>query len=338
MSPTVKKTLVFLVKLSLIVGIFAFLFYQATHTKDEEGRNIFEELLKQPKRWELLVGAFFVQCFAVVITIIRWNWLVKTLGMIVPLKEIFRLGFLGLMLNLAPMGIVGGDVAKAYLLSKRCHSDRTDAFASVIVDRVIGLLVMFLFGAVLIFVTGFAWREEIWAKTTSNVVLAFTAVGYFGVGIVFLPFFAKGHLERLLGKIPLCGPVLEKLTRSLLLYRNHKLSLLYCYAVTFLVHATFGISAFLTAQGLFTSVPGLLDHIMLYSVANMTAMIPLAAGPLELVMNYLYPLLNIDGPAPMVGAGMIVGVGYRFTSVLVASIGIVFFLSSRNEIREAEAE
>lgn len=338
MHPTAKKVLIFLLKLSLILGIFGFLFYQAVHATDEEGRNVFQELLKQPKRWDLLVAAAVAQFFAIVVTIIRLNWLVRALGMDVPLKDTFRLGFLGQMLNLAPMGIVGGDVVKAYLLSKRCHSNRSDAVAGVIVDRVVGLLVLFLLGVILIFATGFVYRQEIWAKTACHLVLIFTAIGYVGTGIVFLPFFANGRLERLLGKIPVCGNVFAKLTRSLLLYRNHKACLLRCYLITFLVHLSCGFSAYLIARGLFSSVPRLLDHLMIYSVANLTSMIPLAAGPLELVMNYLYPLLSTNGPAPMAGAGLIIGVVYRFLSILVASIGIVFYLSSRDEIREAEAE
>ncbi|MDR1141400.1 MAG: flippase-like domain-containing protein [Planctomycetaceae bacterium] len=334
MFQTVKKTFVFCFKLTLIFGIFGFLFWNASKATDANGKNVFELLWEQPKNWELLVTAFFAQLFAVTVTILRWRCLVRTLGLVLSVKDAFRLGFLGLMLNLAPMGIVGGDLVKGYLIAKKNPDYMSQAIASVIVDRIIGLLVMFLCGTIFVLATGFAFRQEILARTFSQLVFILTGIGGACVGIVFLPFFSKGHLERLLAKIPFCGDLLEKLTRSFLLYRNHKICLLKTFAITFLVHIPFGISLYLIAKGLFGSVPNLIDHIMLYNVVNLTAMIPLAAGPFEFVLEQIYPLFSVDGTKMGVGIGLVVALGYRLISILVAGLGIAYYLSSRNEIRK----
>lgn len=327
-----RKSFLFLIKLAIILGIFVFLF------RDAYRNDAFGVLSEQPKRWHLILAAFFLQCFAVSVTMLRWRLLARSLHLTVSLREAFRFGFLGLMLNLAPMGIVGGDAVKAYLLAKRNPGARTMAVASVIVDRIVGLLVMFLIGTILITVTGFAFREEIWAKSISRIVYILTATGFSGVGIVLLPFFAKGHVERLLAKIPLCGPVLSRLTKSLLLYRHQKSALLSAFLMTFLVHLPFGVALYLVARGLFSAVPGLLDHIMLYSVVNLTAMIPIAAGPFEFVLDKLYPLFQVDGVPMGIGIGLVVALGHRVVSILVAAIGVLYYLSSRNEIQEIVAE
>ena len=339
MSPTAKKTFLFLLKFGLIAAIFGFLFYNAYHTKDADGKNVFETLWEQPKRFDLIITAFWVQLFAVSNTFLRWRLLVRTLGLSFPLKDAYRLGFLGLMLNLAPMGIVGGDAIKAYMLAKKNPEHQSMAVASVIVDRIVGLLVMFLCGTIFILATGFAFREEILARTFSQIVFAFTLIGYTGVGIMFLPFFFKGHLEGLIDRIPFCGPILGKLTRSLLLYRHHKSCLAQVFAISFLVHIPYGISLYLIAHGLFGSVPDLINHILLYNVANLTAMIPLAAGPFELVLDQLYPLFSgLDGNAMRSGIGMVVALGHRLIAILVAALGIVFYLSSRDEIISSQKE
>ncbi|MDR1962677.1 MAG: flippase-like domain-containing protein [Planctomycetaceae bacterium] len=334
MIQTIKKTSLFCLKLALILGIFGFLFWNAAKATDANGKNVFQLLWELPKRFDLLGAAFFVQLFAVSVTIWRWRWLVQTLGLVLSVKDAFRLGFLGLMLNLAPMGIVGGDLIKSYLIAKKNPDYMSQAVASVIVDRIIGLLVMFLCGSIFVCLTGFAFRQEVLARTFSQIVFTLTVAGYVCVGIVFLPFFSKGHVERLLTKIPFCGTMLSKLVRSFLLYRHHKICLLKAFAITFLVHIPFGISLYLIAKGLFGSVPSLTDHIMLYNVVNLTAMIPLAAGPFEFVLEQIYPLFSVEGIRMGVGIGLVIALCYRFVSILAAGLGIVYYLSSRDEIRE----
>ena len=304
----------------LIGGIFGFLFWNAAAATDAEGKNIFHILYEQPKRWHFLVAAFFLQIFAVFITFIRWRWLLQTLGLHCSRREAIHFGFLGLMLNLAPLGIVGGDTVKAVLIAQKNPDRKLQAVASVIIDRFIGLLVMFICGALLLCYTGFAARPDIIAKFFTNLVFTCTAASLLGTGIVFLPFFAKGHFERLVEKIPLCGELGSKLIRSLLLYRNHKRCLLQCCLITILVHLSFGLSLYWIAAALFSPVPSGIDHMMLHNVTNVTSMIPLAAGPYEWVLEQLYQLYGMS-----VGMGLIVSLMFRFTSIFVAVAGIVYY-------------
>ncbi len=256
MKPTqIKKTLVIALKLGLIAAIFGFLIWKAVAATDADGKNVFETLWGQPKRYDLIAAAFLVQFFAASVTFLRWGLLARALGLVLPMKDAFRLGFLGIMLNLAPMGIVGGDAVKAYLLAQKNPEKRPEAVASVIVDRIVGLLVMFLCGAVFVLSTRFAFRGEIRARLFSQLVFALAIIGFGGVAVMFVPpfslLFSKGHVERLAERIPLCGPMLGKLIRSLLLYRNRKIRLIQTFFITFLVHIPYGISLLLIAKGLF---------------------------------------------------------------------------------------
>ena len=310
-------------QLLLIAGIFGFLFWKAAAAVDADGKNIFTILCEQPKRWHFLAAAFFVQLFAVALTFIRWRWLVRTLGLQCSHRDAFRLGFLGLMLNLAPLGIVGGDTAKAILIALKNPAYKSQAVASVFIDRFVGLLVMFICGSLLICYTGFYTRPELIARTFTHLVFAFTAAGLLGTGIVFLPFFAKGHCERLIEKIPFCGTLLSKLTGALLMYRNHKRCLLLSSLFTIPVHLSFGMSLYWIAIALFPSVPGVVEHLMIHNVANLTSMIPLAAGPYEWALEELYKLLAMS-----VGMGFIVSLMFRLTTIFVALAGIVYYYVS----------
>ena len=319
-----KQFLWLFVQLVLIVGIFGFLFWSAATATDDEGKNIFTLLWEQEKRWHFLAIAFCAQLFAVIITFIRWRWLVRTLGLECSYREAFRFGSFGFMLNLAPLGIVGGDAIKAVLIAQRNPDYKAQAVASVFIDRFIGLLVMFICGTVFVCWTGFAFRTEILAQTFTHLVFAFTAASLIGTGVIFLPFFANGHFERWIEKIPLAGKLAGKLIRALLLYRNHKRCLLKCCFVTFFVHTSFGLSLYWIASGLFLSVPSAADHLMLHNVANLTSMIPLAAGPYEWALEQLYQLLAMN-----VGMGLIVALMYRLTMISVAVVGIGYYYVSR---------
>ena len=312
-------------QLGLIAGIFGFLFWNAAATTDAEGKNIFTVLCEQPKRWHFLAAAFFIQLFAVSITFIRWRWLVRALGLECSRCDAFRLGFLGLILNLAPLGIVGGDAVKAVLIAKKNPDYKSQAVASVFIDRLLGLLVMFICGSFLLVWTGFYARPEIIAQTFTQIVFALTAAGILGTGIVFLPFFAKGHFERLLERIPLCGNLISKLVRSLLLYRSHKRCLFLSCVITVFVHTSFGLSLYWSAIALFPSAPDAAAHIMLHNVTNVTSMIPLAAGPYELVLEQLYQIYGSP-----VGMGLIVSLMFRLVTMCVAVAGILYYYTVRN--------
>ena len=314
-----KRSLWLFLQLVLIAAIFGFLFWSAAAATNADGKNVFADLREQPKRWHFLAAAFCIQLFAVSLTFIRWHWLLRTLGLQCSYREAFRLGFLGLMLNLAPLGIVGGDAVKAVLIAKKNPNAKAQAVASVFIDRFIGLLVMFICGTILLVWTKFAFRTEMLAQTLTGIVFACTAASLLGTCIVFLPFFTQGHLERQIEKIPFCGKLLGKLTQSMLLYRSHKRCLFQSCLITVFVHLSFGLSLYLAAAALFPQVPGAVDHIMLHNVANVTSVIPLAAGPYELILEQLYQLQTAS-----VGRGLIVALVYRLITICVAAAGIVF--------------
>src|SRR5205823_14676338 len=85
---------------------------------------------------------------AVTITILRWNLLIGALGLSFSVRETLRAGFLGYLANLMPFGLVAGDSLKAVMLIHRNPGRKTEAVATVIVDRVLGLFALLLLAAV----------------------------------------------------------------------------------------------------------------------------------------------------------------------------------------------
>src|SRR6185295_16577091 len=108
----------------------------------------FGELMSGPKNWPLLLSALPICLFAVTMTILRWNLLVRAVGLSFTVRQTLRAGFLGYLANLLPFGLVAGDSLKAVMLIQRNPQRMTEAVASVLVDRVLGLYALLLLAAI----------------------------------------------------------------------------------------------------------------------------------------------------------------------------------------------
>jgi uncharacterized membrane protein YbhN (UPF0104 family) len=183
----VKKFLILAAKITISVLILGYLFWNAATAETPDGQNIFTKVLHEPKRWDLLAAAWCLGTLAVVLTLVRWWYLVRALGIKLTLRDALRIGFLGYLFNLAPMGIVGGDLLKVVMLSREYPGNRAKSLASVMADRIIGLYVLFVVASAGILVMGY-WQSPVREiRVTCQVVLALTAVGTAGICFLLIP-------------------------------------------------------------------------------------------------------------------------------------------------------
>jgi len=335
MTKTLKKSLVLLIKISLILSIFVYLFYQASHN------NAFSDFLESPKHWGYLSLAFLANFAALSITIIRWQYLLNTVGVPLKWKDAFRIGFLSFLFNLAPVGIVTGDGIRFYMLFHQFPNDRAKSFAGIVMDRAIGLCVMFLIAVLAIYSTGFydysgSPGDMAIVATIVHGMLILLGIATLGALLVLLPDLTRGTGAKLLDHC--CGriPKLKSVILAVQGYRNHKRSLFAAAGMTIAVHSLFSLGIWLIALGFYGYAPGPADHLVLHPVANVTQLIPLAVGPYEMVLDNLYTLYSIaDHETYRRGYGLLIALGYRLISILLGGVGILYYLFSRNELREA---
>ncbi|MFH0910170.1 MAG: lysylphosphatidylglycerol synthase transmembrane domain-containing protein [Planctomycetota bacterium] len=118
------------------------------------------------ERWgmaALAVGCLLLACL---LSYIRWFYLLRGVEISIPLFTAIRFGFIGLFFNAFLFGGFGGDVVKiAYIV--RETSRRAAAVASVLVDRVLGMLGLLALGGFAIILS---WQEVL--KTEGLPLLA----------------------------------------------------------------------------------------------------------------------------------------------------------------------
>ncbi len=90
--------------------------------------------------WRLVVVAVLCLVVGQVLSAIRWSWLARGLGLGVAVARKIRLYFLGMFLSLFLPSIIGGDVARGWLLAKGREQAGWAAAASVIMERINGVV------------------------------------------------------------------------------------------------------------------------------------------------------------------------------------------------------
>ncbi len=324
-----KKALTLLFKIGVPIAILGYLFWSAQRD------NAFTDLAQQSKNWPLL-GLALLSCgTAVTLTVVRWYWLVRALDIPITLQEALRFGFLGYLFNLAPMGIVGGDLLKSYLLARHHPSEKTAAVATVFVDRVIGLYMLFMVASVAILVSGFAEMGNDWIRWICRVTYAITIVGTVAMIAVLMPDLSHGGSTRLAAKTPLIGPTLEKILLALAMYRRRWPVVIGASLMSVAVHSFFSTGIFLICSALYETAPTLKMHFVISPLSAATGVIPLPAGPLEGGLDWLYTQVPAaSGAAIASGQGLVVALTYRLITVVIAAVGFGYYLSSRDEVTE----
>ncbi len=331
-----KKILFKLLRWAVPLAIITWLVVDATRN------DSFAKLRDQPKHWDLLALAAVLCFVAVVLTMIRWMYLVRALDIPFRVRDALRLGFLGYLLNFISPGSVGGDLFKAVFLARTCHGRRAEAAVTVVVDRLIGLYALFLVGTAAIFVTGM-WRSNSdQVRVVCQIVFWCTGLGTAALIIASLPGFSHGLIARRLHALPRVGHIIERINRANRLYYSRAWVLVLAIAMSIVVHALNSMGVWLIARGVLGDAPSLGAHFVIVPLAMATGAVPLAPnglGTFEVTVEFLYQ--HVPHSVPVVAsAGFVVALGYRLITVVIAMIGAGVYLASRREMSEVlhEAE
>lgn len=324
-SIPLKKYVILFLKFAIPVAIIVWLLASV----DQES---FRRLWQQEKNWPMLAGGAALVLATVCVSFVRWYLLVRALGLRFRLVDAFRLAFLGYLLNFVGGGSVGGDLFKAIFIAREQPGRRTEAVATVAMDRIVGLFALLLVTSTAILVAGVSsgdWR----VKAICDFMLVVTAIAIAFVVLILIPRFRAGRFVQAITRLPKIGPILQRLIAAVGVYRGKPLVLASTLGMSIFLHVSLCVAIYLAAAAILDQPPTMAEHFIIVPLSMCVGAVPLAPGGLgefEAAMGVLYILL----PVHRNDNGIIVALAYRLMTIVVAVIGAVYYWSSRREVTE----
>jgi len=320
-----KKYVIPFLKFAIPVAIIAWLLASV----DQED---FQRLRQQEKDWPMLSCGAALVLATVCVTFLRWYLLVRALDLRFRIADAFRLAFLGYLLNFVGGGSVGGDLFKAIFIAREQPGRRTEAVATVAMDRVVGLFALLLVTSTAILLAGVSsddWR----VKAICDLTLVVTAIAIVFVVLILIPRFRGGRFVHAITRLPKIGSTLERLIAAVGVYRGKPLVLASTLGMSVFVHVSLCVAIYLAAAAIFDQPPTLAEHFIIVPLSMCAGALPLTPaglGTFELAVSELYELL----PAQANEDGIIVALAYRLMTILIAVIGAAYYWTSRREVSE----
>lgn len=252
---------------------------------EHSGADIVAEFQRGNKALLLVALALFG--VGPLLSSIRWGILLKVQGIELDFKDLFRLTMIGNFWNLAMPGGVGGDLLKMVYVRKHARDHHAEAIMTILVDRVIGLLGLFMVALVAVF---FSWNflshasSAVWATVTG--VACVSAGGAVAVTLTL----AHRQIRMIPGVEPLvdwfkriCPPVariISRVVNGLDLFKNDLSSVGLALAISMVIHSSVGLAVMLIGWAVGSQGLEWKDYFLATQVANTISAIPLTPGGL----------------------------------------------------------
>ncbi len=286
MKAKIKKTLWFVVKLGIAVGIVAVLF----------GRN-HKEILESFRGFNFFWLIPAMALYALHIWICTWRWwkLTRVLNLSISRAEALSLTMQAYFFSLVlPGGAIGGDVVKIGVLAKRASSGtKLEAAFTILMDRIVGMIALFSMALVLIPVAIPTLLKislpgiELTDTMRWMMILGLMGLCAAGLGASMVIFFHKP-----LKKIPPVRWLMElgdrlsrdAITRMTTATDHYSRAWKTTLGMTLLgipgVHLMVTVSFGCLLMGLGVETPGILAVVVAMTIANIIGLIPLFPGGL----------------------------------------------------------
>ncbi len=236
-------------------------------------RDKYPQILKALASTKVLIFVLSLLIFiaAIAVASVRIKFLIEAQGIPATFREAASLTFIGYFFNNFLPTSIGGDVVKAYYLSRKTHN-KAGSYASVFVDRVIGLLTMVLMA----FLALFFVKEGVVDNTIRYIVYVITLCSI--IAIMFMT--NKKLAKKFSFLLFLVKPVEEKLKKTYEIihkYQYRKSLMWKSLGISFLAQILFFLSLSVAALSIGGHIP-LRDLFIKMPIISMISLLPSING------------------------------------------------------------
>jgi len=300
------------------LGIILFLLFRVN--LKEMLAVLHESLLQWP--WLALGIAFYIG--GLLIGVGRWKIILDAQGLKMAWSRVFCISFIGQFFNSFMFGSTGGDFARAFYAAKETHHKKTEAVATVVIDRMIGLVVLNLIAGVML-IARFNFYMQHWAThLPALIMIGMILATIAALFVVYnIRLFKGWPIFRFIEHHPRLGPVVRRLLISIYLY-HRRINILFKTALlTLAIHSLIVLQCFCFGKSLQIDMT-VIDYFTVIPLIISIAAIPVTPGGLgvrEGLAVTMLGALNVSAHQALPLSLMI-----YFVSVALSLIGGFIFL------------
>ncbi|MFC1461079.1 lysylphosphatidylglycerol synthase transmembrane domain-containing protein [Verrucomicrobiota bacterium] len=331
---TFKKTSSALLRLTIGLAIIAYLFHKIDMAS--VGAVSGESL----NQWPWLLAAILLLFLCLCIGAVRWGIILDAQDLRMSWVRTSAVYFIGHFFNSFMFGATGGDVVRAYYATKETHHKKTEAVATVIIDRVIGMIVLFLIAGVMLIVKARFYLDHPKTHIPVLVMLIMIAAGTAGVVFIFnFNRFKDWLIFRWITNSPKMGPTVRRLAMAFDLYRRRTSVLIATALLSAGNHTFIVLICYCLGRSLQIHLQ-IIDYLAVIPMVMCVAAVPITPGGLGLREGLSVALLGAMG----VGSAQALALALMLYAIMLgwSLVGGIIFLgysaSSGHTIHEEMLE
>lgn len=271
---------------------------------------------------------------------IRLVWMLAIQDVRLSYWNAIKFSYAGNFFNFALPGTTGGDVIKAYYITRFTHH-KTEAVTTVFIDRAVGLSGLMVLASLMFF---FAWNRIDWEPAYRNSLAAGLALIWVGlfVGMIFV--FSKRlryliKLPQLAARLPASDQLL-RIGRATIAIRHHKALLALSLLNTLILQLIVMIAAYVMSLALGMSGDFTLYFIFV-PIGFLIAAIPISPPQAFGVMEAAYIKFFTIGGLNHASSAVAFALANRLTQLVWALPGVLVpllgaHLPSKDELHAFE--
>ncbi len=352
-----KQKLLALLRIAVSVGILAYLFNGIFH---DEAKKLVSNLdtltwverehivwTKGPQAlWEVFQEVNLLWFAAGIATlglvcllgIMRWQMILRVQGLQLKFPRAASIFFVGLFFNAFLLGSTGGDVIKAWYVAHETHHKKAEAVATVVVDRLIGLLALFVLALIMMTIYHRRVFDDVRLRSFAVITLAFVMTCVAGTILGFWRGFADKlpRLRATLQRLPKYD-TLKRMVDAYRQYASHPSVLVSTMLQSFVIHLASMLAIWCVGRGLgVVTTNGLIDYLLYLPIINSVTAIPISISGFGVRELMYAEMFGEVGVAASLAVALSL-LGYLAT-LFWSLCGSIFYLTHRKEVTDIEHE
>lgn len=274
MKKTARKLTGGILRLGVGLGIILFLLFKVNL------QEMFAVLRESLLQWPWLAMGIMIYAVSLLMGVGRWKIILDAQGLKMAWSRVLCVTFIGQFFNSFMFGSTGGDLARAYYAAKETHHKKTEAVATVVIDRMIGLVVLNLIAGIML-VARFDFYMKHWAThLPALIMIGMILATITALFIVYnIRMFKGWRVLRFIEYHPRFGRTVRRMLISIYIYHRRGKVLLKTALLTLVIHSLIILQCFCFGKSLHINL-SILDYFTVIPLIISIAAIPITPGGL----------------------------------------------------------